>query len=291
MHARLPIALLTLVALAACGGGGGSSASSSAIPAPIATVPPATPAPASATLSGHVVALAGALSSTGVAPAPSSTLAPGAAIVGATVYITKLGGENVTALPTSPIATAITAADGSFAVTVPGNAGTLGVVVLNGTTIAAGTGTSDKGFTIAHGTATAGTPATFYVDTLTQDEQSAFAALNTKRAAVALPAIAADTIAQATARLTVAQQPGTATCDPYPGTGSAYRSFGGYSPTSGVLFWNDTAGPSWSAIVDYGSPWNNASATSAGLAAVYQRAPCGTGFSVPVNYFAGVYVL
>lgn len=284
MNARILVASLSLVALAACGGGGSSAGGGGAIPpAP----PVATNAPVPSSLTGRVVTLAGSLSAAGSAPAPSATLAPGAPVAGATVYVIP-NGANVAGIPTAPLAIATTAADGSFSVAVASNVTTYGVVVVNGSTVNAN-GTTERGFTLAHGAATPGLATTFYLDTLTQDEQSAFSALNAKRAAAALRSVSSDTVAQAAARRSVAQRPGMATCDAAPGSSQAYAALGGNAP-NGAPFWTDTAGPSWNAIIDYMSPWNDATVSLAGFAAIYNGAPCGTGFVGPVNYFVGVYV-
>jgi hypothetical protein len=288
---------LAATSLAACGGGGSSAGGSTLPVLPTAAPPVVTPTPtptAAPSLSGKVFQVAGPLASNATGtPAPSATFAPGAAIAGATVYVTANGGQLTNGIPSQPLATATTGSDGSF--TIPGTAiasanGTVGVVVVYGTTISATTGATDKGFTVAHASVTVipNQSISLYVDTLTPDEQSAFTALNADRAQAALPAVSSDTIAQAAARLIAAQMVGQSNCGPWNGAANAFAQLGGIG---NVASWEDTAGPNWAAIINYESPWNAQTLPYAGLAAQYNAAPCGTGFVGPINYFAGEFVL
>jgi hypothetical protein len=130
---------------------------------------------------------------------------------------------------------------------------------------------------------------TLYLDTLTTDEQSAFAALNAARNGAGISGtVLADTVAQEIARLAVAQRVGTPTCGPWPGAIPAFSSLGALDQKG--QSWEDTAGPDWTSIITYFSPWNDTSVTYAGFAAKYNATPCGTGFIAPINYFDGEYL-
>jgi hypothetical protein len=210
-----------------------------------------------------------------------------------TVYVTTMAGAHTNGIPTPILAVATTGFGGTWSATIPGlPAGTsLGYVAVNGSTISPVTGTTDTGYTIAHAVGSASSNVTLLVDRLSGDEQSGFTAVNNARTASLLPAIAADTLAQAAARLAVAQRVGASQCgDASPSAAADFFAFGGYGP-SGAASWEDTAGPDWAAIYNYQSPWNTSSIPYAGLAALYQETPCGTGYATTINYFEGMYAL
>lgn len=301
--------------LAACGGGGGG-----ALPATQATSAPTTQPTSTSqqtTISGNVAQMTGPLSSStwnlaapsGCPPAsdpsasctsyptpppmlPNTSASPqaGTGVAGVTVYIVAANAVDTNVIPTAPLATAVTNASGAFTATLSastlGGATQVGLIAVNGTSIGSN-GATNLGYTIAHAVVNVTAKPTLLIDTLSGDEQSAFTALNSDRAAASLAPIASDTIAQAVARLSVAQRPGTATCADQISDGNYFSTFGGLPGTETA--WEDTAGTQWSVIVNYGSPWNSASHL-AGLAALYSAPSCGGGFIANINYYAAEYL-
>jgi hypothetical protein len=310
------------VSVAACGGGG--SGTSSPIPTPTATpttgaiitIPNPSPSPSSntTTLSGHVYMLTGPLATQGLAapsgcagtqacasyptappasalPGPQATPVAGAPVAGVTVYVTTTAGIAVANVPTSPIATATSAADGSFTVSVSAP-GTYGLYVANGS-LASGSAVTSNGYAVTRTSASTGTAATVYVGALSPDEQSAFTTVNSQRVALGYAPITSDLTAQMAARVGVAQRIGAAACDDS-GVAAVYSSLGGV-PASGFT-WEDTLGPSWSAIANYGSETvvNTSNVAFAGLAAVYQASACNPSTDLnggPYNFFEGYALL
>lgn len=201
-------------------------------------------------------------------PQASATPGVGPGIGGATVYLTTTAGAITNGVPANPIATATTAPDGTFSVTVSGSSTQYGVVAVNGTSISASSGLTNLGFTVAHADATIGTPITLFVDTLDADETDAFTQLNSALTANNKPPVVADTLAQAAARLAA----GTNT---FP-SASGYISWGGAAGvTLGAA--NNQDGAYWGsgfAFAPTNAPISLATpAAFAGLAATYAT-PC-----------------
>lgn len=225
-----------------------------------------------------------------VLPGPTATPGAGAGISGVNVYITTTSSVESNGIPSSPLASGTTNGSGSYSISLPYSvlhgSSTIGIVAVNGASVGTN-GTTNLGFTIAHAVANVATHPTLYLDSLDGDEQSAFVNLNIDRAMVSLPPMVSDTIAQAVARLAVAQRPGAATSTDQVNDSSLYSAFGGVGSQTA---WGDTAAPQWYAAINYGSPWSNAAEATGGFAALYNAAPCGTGYVTPINYFAGEYV-
>lgn len=227
MHMKTTfVAVAAVAVLTACGGGSASSSGGVMLP----PTPTATQTPAA--IAGKVVQLAGPLAADGT-PTVQSTPVAGAGIGGATVYVTaNVHAAGTSTIPAAPLATATTAPDGTFAITVPN--GQYGVVVVDGSTIGTG-GLSSGGYTQAHAMATTTTPVTLYLDTLTPAEQSGFAAYNAARAAlgIGLSPISSDTLAEAVVRMAIRADAGM--CQGWSGDYAAYLALGGLPPTQALV--------------------------------------------------------
>lgn len=224
------------LALAACGGGGGMGGSGGGGIIPT-TPPPSTTTPAPPTISGKVVQLAGPLAAgASPSPNPSSTPVAGAGIGGATVYVVPTYNDaGTSAIPSSPVATATTAPDGTFSITVPSATTVYGLVVIDGTSIGAN-GLSSGGYTLAHSFANMTQPAlsqnlTLYLDTLTANEQSGFVTYNAARVALGLPQVSSDTIAEAASRIGISANAATGTCQGWNAEYTTFLALGGLQPT------------------------------------------------------------
>lgn len=306
-------AIALSLALAACGGGGGSSSSGGLG----GGVTPATPTPSAIVLTGTVAQLTGPLSSSvwslpapGGCPAPTQPTVPcgvyptpppllptasaqvtaGAAISGATVYVVPANEVDISGIPPTPIAIATTNPSGSFSFSVSpstlNGATTVGYIVVDGTSVN-NDGATNLGYTLAHVVAPISSAPTLLIDRLSNDEESAFTALNDARLTANLPTISSDTIAQAVARLSVSLRPGASSCQDQINDSAVFASFGGIpEPTTA---WEDTAGTQWPVVVTYNSPWNT-SAHLAGLAALYDAPSCGGGATFGISYYAALYI-
>ncbi len=277
------LALIPL--LAACGGGGGGSSSGGGSatlpPTPIATQTP------SATIAGKVVQLAGPLAANGT-PTAQSTPAAGVGIGGATVYVTAATTAALAAPTASPIATATTAPDGSFSVTIPNaQAAEYGIVAVNGTL--GSSGFTSTGFTLGRALAAVNsTGAVLYVDTLTTNEQSGFTAYNAARTGAGMSAITADTAAQMAARLANANNEATGNCSGDPRVLAEYTALGGVTLGGTTAIGTQPTTPfynTWATQIAFAQ---QASLDFAGFAGPIVGGPsCPTsGSSLPQNYFS-----
>lgn len=275
--------------LAACGGGGGPSpvggGNGGGIIPP--TQAPTTPAPP--TISGNVVQLAGPLAAgASPSPNPSSTPVAGVGIGGATVYVVATALDAATStIPTSPIAVATTSPAGAFSIVVPSAVAQYGVVVIDGSAIAAN-GLSSGGYTLAHAAATASAPLTLYLDTLTANEQSGFVAYNTARVALGLPQVSSDTIAEMVERIAIEANEGS--CAGWNNGPTTYASLGGLAPGQGEIGsepstpYYDTWSPSGGSYASFPGQPNVAFAAFAGPTL---GLPCPTsGSSLPQYYYS-----
>jgi hypothetical protein len=290
MRTRYIVALplFATLALAACGGGGSTGSTLPPVQPPVTAQPTPTPTP-TPMLAGRVVQLAGPLAANG-APNAQSTPAAGAAIAGATVYVTAATDAALTSPQTSPLAVATTAPDGSWQVPAPTNtSGPFGVVVIDGTSIGAN-GVTNLGYTVAHGLTLPGDNGTYYLDTLTANEQSGFTAYNAARASSNMPLAVSDTTAQMTARVLlqtdVASQTCSATADAY----TSYRTFGGALIANEQVIGDESNTPyynSWSTQITFPQEVN---LDFAGFAGPYIGGPICPGSTLPQNYFAEVLI-
>lgn len=273
---------LFALSLAACGGGAGGGSLT-----PIIASSP-TPTPTPLAISGKVVQLSGPLAANGT-PDAQSTPAAGPGIGGATVYVTSASTSAIAVPTSSPIATATTAPDGSFTITLPkGSNSVVGVAVIDGATIEPN-GATDRGFTVAHGIAVAGTPSTFYLDVLTQNEQAGFSAYNAARASNNLPTVSSDTAAEMASRLLIATDE-AAQCHDKTSAFTAYMTFGGLSIGGVQVIGAQSNTP-------YYSAWNSQLVFTAqqnldfaGFAGPLVGGPQCDNSALPQNYFAEVLV-
>lgn len=214
--------IVATVLLVGCGGGGGSAGSPMLPPTPTATA-----TPISVTLSGKVDQLTGPLAANG-SPTPQSTPVAGAGVAGVTIYVTAPTTAALVSPQASPLATATSAPDGTFSVTVanPTRATSFGLVAMNGTMVGSN-GATNRGYTISHAVVSGGSTTILYVDTLTGDEQAGFAAYNAARTSANMPAVESDTALEMTARLSIVNDEASGRCTGDPNALFEYNGFGG----------------------------------------------------------------
>lgn len=271
-------AFIAAVALAACGGGGGGGGYTPPTNNP-STPPTQTPAPTTVTFSGTVTQLSGSLAHSpvacatatavpcpnpGIPASPMPTPSAGAAIAGATVYVTTASGVFTNATPNPVLAQATSAPDGTF--TTPAlqvsafNGGKAGIVVLNGSSVSATNGLTDKGFAVLHTqVAVSGgnvVVPNLEIDTLSSDETPGAPEIEKVRANHGLPPVAIDEAALEAARWSVQNNvgAGTSQCGGSLGTfDSLFASLGGVGTTWGS---QNEANPTISGAIDgmYPSP-------------------------------------
>ena len=258
------------VLLAACGGGGGTSGGGYTPPTP---TPTATPTPSTVTFSGTVTQLAGSLAhnptpcvtatavpcpNPGIPATPMPTPAAGAPIAGANVYVTTASGVFTNGAPSPVLAQATTGPDGSFT-TSPlqvsaFNGAKAGIVVLNGSTVSATNGLTDKGFAVLH---TQVTPSggnvvvpNIEIDTLSSDEAVGAPEMEKIRTNNGLPAMAIDEATLEALRWSVQNNDGAGTNQCAIGLGpldDLYVALGG---VGSLTTWGDIANPTLSGAID-----------------------------------------
>lgn len=283
------------VLLAACGGGGGTSGGGYTPPTP---TPTATPTPSTVTFSGNVTQLAGSLAhnptpcatatavpcpNPGIPATPMPTPAAGAPIAGANVYVTTASGVFTNGAPSPVLAQATTGPDGSFTTSAlqvsAFNGGKAGIVVLNGSTISATNGLTDKGFAVLH---TQVTPSggnvvvpNLEIDTLSSDETPGAPEVETVRKNKGLQPVAVDEYALETARWSVQDNDGAGTSQCAIGMGPIDTLYAALGGVGSVNAFGNAANPTLVGAID--SMYQNPSANEVWGAAVgpSNEADCG----------------
>jgi hypothetical protein len=186
------------------------------------------------------------------------TPVPGAAIAGATVYVTTASGVFTNASPNPVLAQATTAPDGSF--TTPAlqvsafGGGKAGIVVLNGSSVSATDGLTDKGYAVLHTqVAVSGgnvVVPNLEIDTLSSDEALGAPEMEKVRANNGLPPMAVDEAALEALRWSVQDNDGAGTQQCAIGLGPLDDLYAALGGVGSLNTWGDIANPSLSGAID-----------------------------------------